>query len=122
MKWLKNAFAVDPPGPAAPDEEQREVLERLATEVVRRRMATPAMLFLESSHYLNFLGSQVLTFFAPFAHVMFPRKQYDALARFLEHRGSVEYFCRRIEAHEDARREGTALSVPGAGGSGRSAE
>lgn len=126
--WLKNAFAVDPPGPATPDREQGEVVERLVTEIVRRRMATPALLFLESGHYMNFLGSQVMTFFAPFAHVLFTRSRYDALARFLEHRGSVEYICRRIEAHEDARRMGTALSRPAArddsetaGGSGRSA-
>ncbi len=110
--WLKNAFAVDSPGPATPDREQDEVVERLAAEIVRRRMATPALLFLESGHYMNFLGSQVMTFFAPFAHAIFSRRKYDALARFLEHRGSVEYICRRIEAHEDARRTGTALSPP----------
>ena len=97
VKWLKHAFAVDPPGPATPTEDQKRVVERLAVEVVRRRLTSPTLLLLECSHNLNFVGSQLLTFFAPFAHIVFPKREYDLISGFLERRGSVEYLCRRLE-------------------------
>ena len=36
MQWLKHAFAVDPPGPAEPTDEQRLAIDRVVEEVVRR--------------------------------------------------------------------------------------
>jgi hypothetical protein len=98
FKWLKHAFATEPAGPLVPDEPERAAVETLAREIVRRRLTVPAVLFLESSRPLNFLGAQLLVFFAPFAQVFFPTEQYEALVRFLERRGSVEYLLERIAA------------------------
>ena len=50
--------------PAMPEEEQA-ILKKVATKVVERRMAVPAIVFLESVKPLNFIGSQVLIFFEP---------------------------------------------------------
>jgi hypothetical protein len=100
LTWLKHAFAVDPPGPAEPTERQREVVETLCREVVRRRMTTPALLTLEMTRPLNHLGSQALVFFRPFIQALTDADGHRHLAEFLEHRGSVEYLCRRIEALE----------------------
>ena len=97
VSWLKHAFAVDPPGPSVPTDDEKRVVERLAGEIVRRGLTAPALLFLESSRPLNFLGSQVLVFCAPFAEVFFKAADYRTLTGFLERRGSVEYACRRIE-------------------------
>lgn len=111
IQWLRHAFAVEPPGPAIPTEQERPVVERMAAWIVRRRMTTPALLFLESSRNLNYIGSQLMVFFAPFAHVLFRRDDYDVLARYLERRGCIEYFCGRIEALE-AERAGRARPGP----------
>lgn len=103
MSWIKHAFAVDPPGPAEPDDVQREVVDRLCREVVRKGMTTPALAFLEMSRPLNNVGSMTLHYFKPIVSAIFDTKHYDAFARFLEHRGSIEYICRRIEAVEEER-------------------
>lgn len=101
MQWLKNAFAVDPPGPAEPTPDQAKAVHKICDEIARRRMTTPALLFLEMSRPLNFLGSQVMHFFNPFIGVFVDTGGYDHFASFLERRGSIDYICRRLEALED---------------------
>jgi hypothetical protein len=107
MSWqsikqkLSHAFAVDPPGPAEPTEPQRAVVERLCREVVRRRLTTPAIAFLQMSQPLNFIASQALHFFMPILSAVTDTQGVQHFAVFLEHRGSVEYICRRLEALED---------------------
>jgi hypothetical protein len=98
--WLKHAFAVEKPGPAEPTDEQRETVDRLCTEIVRRQMTTPALMFLEMSRPLNFVGSQALHFFAPFISAVSDAPGHRHLAAFLEKRGSIDYICRRIEELE----------------------
>ena len=97
MRWLKHAFAVDPPGPAEPTELQREVTDRVCREIVRRRLSTPAILFLEMFRPLNYLSSQMMHFFTPIAGVLLDPKGYQAFATFLGRRGSVDYLHQRIE-------------------------
>ena len=101
MKGWRHAFAVDPPGPAEPDEMQRDVIDRLCRAVVRRQMTTPALFALEMSRPLNYMGSQAMHFFRPIVSTLFDTARYQALAEFLEKRGSVEYVCRRLEAMEE---------------------
>lgn len=100
MRWLKHAFAVDPPGPAEPTPEQSEVVDAVCRQIVKRHLTTPALLFLEMSRPLNYLGSQVLHFFAPFLAVVSRGGGHRHFAAFLEHRGSIDYLCRRIEELE----------------------
>jgi hypothetical protein len=98
VQWLKHAFAVEPRGPAEPTPEQQAVVEKLCHEVVRRQLTTPALMFLEMSRPLNFVGSQALHFFAPFIAAVTDAEGHRHLAAFLEHRGSIDYICRCIEA------------------------
>lgn len=100
MRWLKHAFAVEPDGPAEPTGSEREIAERVCREVVRRRMATPALMFLEISRPLNYLGSQAMHFFAPIVTALVEKDGYRTFAAFLERRGSIDYLCRQIEALE----------------------
>lgn len=100
MRWLKRAFAVDPPGPTEPTAEQRPVIEALCREVVRRRLTTPALLALEMSRPLNFLGSQAMHFLGPIIGTLSQSDRHRHLAEFMEHRGSTDYLCRRIEEIE----------------------
>ena len=106
MRWLKHAFAVDPPGPVEPTPEQQAAIDAVCRQVVKRHLTTPSLLFLEMSRPLNYVGSQAMHFFAPFLSVLTQRQGHRHFAAFLEHRGSIEYLCRRIEELEaDAARQ-----------------
>jgi hypothetical protein len=104
MNWLKrgfkNAFAVESGGPVEPTAGQREVVDRICREVIRRRMTTPALMFLEMSRPLNYVASQTMHFFHPLVSAVLDTNGYEQFAKFLEHRGSVDYLCRRIEQLE----------------------
>ncbi len=99
--WLKHAFAVDPSGPTTPSDAEAALVERMARWVVRRGLATPAIMALDCSHNLNFLASQAMVFFAPIVQIIFSGREYGVFTGFLERRGSIEYMCRRIEALND---------------------
>ena len=97
MQWLKHAFAVDKPGPAEPTPAQRPAVERVCREIVRRRLSTPALFALEMVRPLNYVGAQAMHVFAPFVSVLTESRWHREFASFLEHRGSIEFICRRIE-------------------------
>lgn len=101
VHWLRHAFAIEPASAFAPTPDEARLVERLAVAVVRRGMATPAIMALECSHNLNFLASQTMVFFAPIFQALFSRTDYAVLTNFLERRGSIEYMSRRIEAIAD---------------------
>ena len=98
MEWLKHAFAIDPPGPAEPDEAQAYVVERICREIVRRRLVAPAMMALEMGRPLNHLSAQALHFFQPFLAIVGDSAAYEAFTTFLERRGSLDYIGARIES------------------------
>ena len=87
------------------------MVDRLAHEVVRRRLTQPAQVALEVCGPLNFLSSQSLQFFQPLIASFGDAHAYDAFAAFLEQRGSVEYIHDRIDLIE---REFAAKEHPGA--------
>ena len=118
MNWLQHAF--DTSGPAGPPSAaQFELVEKLCHEIVRRRLALPALVFLEMSRPLNTLSAQVLHFLAPILGMFAGRVEppappvseatppppaaHELLAQFLERPDSVEHLCGRIEALEKQR-------------------
>lgn len=94
---LRNAFAVDRPGSATPTARQTELVDKVCRVVVRRRMVTPALMTLEMCRPLNFVAAQAMHFFRPIVSVVLDGPSIAEFATFLEHRGSVEYLCRRLE-------------------------
>jgi hypothetical protein len=94
---LKHAFAVEDADAFTPTEHEREIATRVCREVVRRRMTTPALMLLEMSRPMNFLGAQALHFFKPFGSVFVEAGSWEAFAGFVERRGSVEFLCRTLE-------------------------
>ncbi len=89
----------DPEEKSLPEEEE-QVLERLAKQVVKRGMTVPAIIFLESIKPLNFIGSQMLVFFEPIVQSLFNFKDYNTFRSALEKRESVEILIQKIEAHD----------------------
>lgn len=65
------------------------LLDKVASGIVRRGMADPAVLFLESLGPLNFLGSQVLHGLAPFLELVCDPTELERLANILERRDSI---------------------------------
>lgn len=101
---FRHAFAFERTEDFDPDEADRELIDVVCREVVKRRMATPATLFLESTRPLNYVGSQTMVFFEPVMRAVLRNPAaWERFSAILEHRGSIEYLCRRIETLEDER-------------------
>jgi hypothetical protein len=95
--WLKHAFAIEAEGALEPTAAQKDLVDRLCRQVAARGLVTPALVFLESVRPLNYMTSQMLQFFAPVLSALADPNACQELANFLEHRGSVDYLCRRLE-------------------------
>ncbi|MBH0177872.1 MAG: hypothetical protein HP491_08390 [Nitrospira sp.] len=94
---LRHAFAVRPETEPLSIEDV-QLLERIAETVVKRGMAAPATVFLESMGPMNFLGSQALHFFTPIIECAFNVKEVEQVARLLERRDTVTRLIAIIEA------------------------
>ena len=94
-----HAFAVSSAG--AFTEQEQALVESLARIVVQRRLTAPAVMALESSRPLSFLGSQVLAFFQPLLSVAFRREDTDRLIAVLERRDGVDLLLDTIHRQED---------------------
>ncbi len=78
------------------DEADRELVDKLASFIVRRGLSMPAVMVLESSRPVNFLGSQLLAFLEPFATLVFSRAEYGRFVRLLEQRNCVDFIMDAI--------------------------
>ena len=96
---IKHAFKVNE-GTLEPTVAQAEVIDKVAQAVARRRLTTPALMFLELSRPLNYITAQAMHFFQPIAAIVLDTRGLELFAQFLEHRGSVDFLCRRIEHFE----------------------
>jgi hypothetical protein len=94
---LRHAFAVQPDRPPLSSEEVA-LLEKFATVVVTRGMAGPAVLFLESTGPMNFLGSQALHFLTPILDLACDAREIEQAACLLERRDSIARLMTLIEA------------------------
>jgi len=86
-------------------ERREEILSKIAQKVVDLKLAPVAIVMLESSKPLSFVGSQLMVFLQPVVTSIFPFHQYDEVAALLEDRANVEALIQRIEKLEDGRRD-----------------
>jgi hypothetical protein len=93
---LSHAFSTKS-GPALFTAEDLALLERVADAVVKRGMAAPATVFLESLGPMNFLGSQALYFLTPIVEWAFQAKEVEQVARLLERRDTISRLIAIIE-------------------------
>ena len=80
------------------DEENDALIDKLAQEILKRKMEVPAVLMLEMHKPLQYVASQASIVFAPF---IVPLVGYDNgrnLTRLLSRRDNIENLIRRIEA------------------------
>lgn len=79
-------------------------LERVAEVIVKRGMAAPATVFLESMGPMNFLGSQALHFVIPIIDCAFDAKEVEQVARLLERRETLPRLIAIIDAKSSVMR------------------
>ncbi len=97
---FKRAFTLTP-GEGAIDKEDILLLERIAAQVVKRRMTDPAILLVESCGPMNFIGSQVIHFLRPLLDLSCNTKEIERLAIILEKRNSLPLFVKILERMRD---------------------
>lgn len=97
-QWLRHAFAIESAEGWQPNERQQQICDLLLHEITRRGMAVPALLWLETSRPLNYIGAQLLHFCEPVLSAVCDAQSCREFAEFLEHPGAIEYLCRRLEA------------------------
>jgi hypothetical protein len=85
--------------PPIPEDEDR-VLEKVARKVVQWRMATPAILFIESVKPLNYIGAQAMVFFEPIVQTIFNFRDYDTFRLAMERRENMENLLQKIEKYD----------------------
>ena len=100
-----------------PPEERDCMLDRVAREVVRRRLEVPAVLALEMHRPLTFLGSQALVVFTPMLAPAFGLENLQKLSKLLEDRENLDRLIDRIEDMAAAQRLNDE-AAPDAGAAG----
>lgn len=77
--------------------DDRAMLESIARWLGERRLSVPAIVLLESTKPLNFIGSQLLFFFEPIVKAVVQGRNYTRFASIMEDRENVEEFLQLIE-------------------------
>ena len=102
MNGFETAFSAArlPARPADMTVEDFALLTDLARKIVRRRLAVPAIFFLETAKPLNYVGAQAMVFFGPFVQVLFETPNYERYTELLEQRSTLELLLQMIEGYE----------------------
>ena len=93
---LQHAFAVNSDD-AAPTSGQLILLDRLASELDRRGMTTPAIAFLEMSRPMNYISAQALHMLTPVVSALTDARGYEEFIKFLERRDAIDMLIERLE-------------------------
>lgn len=84
-------------GEPLPEEERDAMIEKIAMDIHRRGLETPAILFLEMHKPLSFFASQTLIVTTPLIAPIVGFDRVRNAANLLESRDNVELLIRRIE-------------------------
>lgn len=87
-------------------ERRQEIIVRIATKIVDMKLTPVAIVMLESSKPVSFIGSQLMVFLQPVVTAVFPFRMYDEVGALLEDRNNVEMLIQTMERLEDERRHG----------------
>ncbi len=81
--------------------EDEQLLARIAAMIVRRGLAAPAIMLLDTVRPLNFVASQFLVFLGPFATILLKPVEYERFTALLEHREGVDVLIKAITDEAD---------------------
>jgi len=83
--------------PDTPPPAPNELLDRIAAEVVRRGLVTPAVFFIELNRPLSFLAGQAAHVLFPFLAPLFGIGTARQLAELLEDPANVDRLLKKME-------------------------
>ena len=78
-------------------EEQERLLDRIAEQIVRRRLEMPAAMFLEMHRPMRFFAGQGLLLASPLLGALFGLDEVYKLSRMVEDPATVDRLLERIE-------------------------
>ncbi len=84
--------------------EDEELMQEAAVAVVKRRLAVPAMMFLETVSPMNTLTSSMLHMITPIWGIALPEARLRQVAAMLERRETIPALIRTIDDAEEDRR------------------
>ncbi|UCC10925.1 MAG: hypothetical protein JSW02_06015 [candidate division WOR-3 bacterium] len=84
------------------EERKKFLINKIAQKVVDMRLSPVAIVFLESSKPLSFIGNQFMIFMQPFYRAFFSYREYEEVAAMLEERKNIETLICEIERLEEA--------------------
>ncbi len=87
------------------EERKKFLIGKIAQKVIDYRLAPVAIIFLESSKPISFLGNQFLIFMQPFYRALFSYREYEEIAAMLEDRNNIEALICEIERLEEEKDE-----------------
>jgi hypothetical protein len=87
------------------EERKKFLINKIAQKVVDYRLSPVAIVFLESSKPLSFLGNQFMIFMQPFYRALFSFREYEEITAMLEDRKNIEALICEIERLEEERDE-----------------
>lgn len=91
------------------EEEGERILDKVAKEIVSRRLTAPAIFLLESCSPLSFIGSQAMIMLEPFVHAIFDLPDYRKFALLMERGENVKKLIALIEANDIEQRNKESL-------------
>lgn len=87
------------------EERKKFLINKIAQKIVDYRLSPVAIVFLESSKPISFLGNQFLIFMQPFYRALFSFREYEEITAMLEDRKNIETLICEIERLEEERNE-----------------
>jgi hypothetical protein len=81
------------------DQRDDLLIERLVQKISSCGLTAPAILFLEASKPLSFIGSQVLLFFQPLLGFLLGDEAIGGYAQLFEDQANVERLLHLLEQH-----------------------
>ncbi len=81
-------------------ERRTEIITKIARKTVDLRLSPIAIVLLESTKPLSFVGSQLMVFFQPIITSVFPFHQYEEIVALFEERSNIELLIQTIERLE----------------------
>ena len=91
-----NAFATP-----VSEKDHSQLIQSVARKIVARRMAAPAVMFIESVKPVNRIISQFLVVLSPFAALFFNYKDFDDFCDMLQDRRNIEKLTAEIDSCEE---------------------
>jgi hypothetical protein len=81
---------------------EQEIIDKIASKIVERRLSVPAVLFMEVVKPISFFGAQTLNFFGPIIESFLKKgNRYYDFTEFLENRDNIERILCRVEELEN---------------------